>query len=585
MKARGTALLCVVAFLAGSRVCQAQITNQTFQLHAGWNSIWVELDPTNRDTGAVFSNLPVVSVWTYLPNAGAVEFIRDQNETAVNQPGWLAWFPTNQPEAFLTSLFAVQPQHAYLVKLATNAAPTTLTITGRPSVTSPNWVADSYNLLGFPVNPAASPSFGDFFSSARAQAGQPIYRLSASGQWLLVSSSDLMQPGEAYWVYSLGASKFQGPLGLELSTTELDYAAVLTELTPRLRNSSSNSSLTVFVTDLGTGANTPLAYQTAANNQINWANLPAPYQVSLAPADVLDLRLAMQRTLFAGTNYSSILEIKDNVGTRYLVAVSADKLLAGRSSQTDTPPTGGGTNQILTGLWVGTASITNVSEPHSAYPLNPTPTRSPFQLRLLVHVTTNAQARLLKEVIQMWQPSTFTNDPSSGNQVLDKPGRYVLLANDSLVPQFQGGDLRNGAAVGRRLSTVDFDFDGGTNNYLAMTGSFGVGQSASCSITLDPNFPTNPFKHKFHPDHDNLDANFKPLPAGQEEAFLITRQIQLQFSATDPAGTNSLSGIEYGNSILGGTYSETVSGLHKTNLVANGTFRLTRVSNSPVLNQ
>jgi hypothetical protein len=584
MNARSTALLCVVALLAGSSVCQAQITDQTFQLHAGWNSIWVELDPTNREIGAVFTNLPVVSVWTYLPQAGAVEFIRDQNETAVNQPGWLAWFAPSQPEAFLTSLFAVQPQHAYLVKLATNAPTTTLTITGRPSVKAPRWVADSFNLLGFPVDPAALPSFDSFFNSAPAQTGQPIYRLSASGQWLLVSGSDLMQRGEAYWVYSLGASTFQGPLGLELSDTVLDFGSVLNELTPRLRNSSSNSALTVLVTDLGSGVNTPLAYQITANNQINWANLPAPYQISLAPADVLDLRLAMRRSLFAGTNYSSILEIKDNVGTRYLLAVSADKLLAGRSSQTDTQPTGGGTNQILAGLWVGTASITNVSEPHSAYPLNPTPTRSPFQLHLLVHVTTNAQARLLKEVIQMWQPSTFTND-TSGNQVLDKPGRYVLLANDSLVPQFQGGDLRNGAAVGRRLSTVDFDFDGGTNNYLAMAGNFGVGQAASCTITLDPNFPTNPFKHKYHPDHDNLDANFQPLPAGQEEAFRITRQIQLQFSATDPAGTNSLSGIEYDNSILGGTYSETVSGLHKTNLVANGTFRLTRVSNSPVLNQ
>jgi hypothetical protein len=583
MNARGFLVLCVTAILIYSRAVQAQITTQAFPLHAGWNSIWVELDPTNRDITAVFSNLPVVSVWTYLPQAGAVEFIRDQNELAVNQPGWLAWFPNTQPEAFLTSLFAVQAQKAYLIKLATNAPATTLTISGRPSVKPVNWVADSYNLLGFPINPASPPSFGTFFSYSSAQAGQPIYRLSVGGQWLLVSGADVMQRGEAYWVYSQDASTFQGPLGLQLSTTELDYGTVLNELTPRLNNTSSNNTLTVFVTDLGTGANTPLAYQTAANNQIAWTSLPAPYQFNLGPEGVLDLRLAMRRILFAGTNYSSILEVKDNVGTRYLVTVTADKLLAGRPSQNASPPTGG-TNDTVAGLWIGTASITNVGEAHSSNPNNPTPTRSPFNLRLLFHVTTNGQPRLLKEVIQMWQPSIFTND-TSGNQVLDKPGRYVLLANDSLVPQFQGGDLRNGAAVGRRLSTVDFDFDGGTNNFLAMAGSFGIGQSASCAIDLDPNFPTNPFKHKYHPDHDNLDANFQPLPPGKEEAYHITRQIQLQFSASDPAGTNTLSGIEYGNSILGGTYTETVSGLHKTNLVASGTFRLTRVSNSPVLNQ
>src|SRR5437867_6866491 len=41
----------------------AQTTNQTFSLHAGWNSIWLELDPTNREVGAMFTNLPVASVW------------------------------------------------------------------------------------------------------------------------------------------------------------------------------------------------------------------------------------------------------------------------------------------------------------------------------------------------------------------------------------------------------------------------------------------------------------------------------------------------------------------------------------------
>src|SRR5262249_18021397 len=154
--------------------------------------------------------------------------------------------------------------------------------------------------------------------------------------------------------------------------------------------------------------------------------------------------------------------------------------------------------------------------------------------------------------IQMWQPTAYTND-NLGNRVQQYPGRFVLLTDDSRLADFQGGSPRASAAVGRRLSSIDFDFDGGTNNYLTLTGSFGIGQAAACTIVIDPNFPTNPYKHKYHPDHDNLDANFAPLPPGSEEAFRITRQIELHFSATDPAGTNATDSVEYGYSILGGS--------------------------------
>ena len=112
----------------------------------------------------------------------------------------------------------------------------------------------------------------------------------------------------------------------------------------------------------------------------------------------------------------------------------------------------------------------------------------------------------------MWQESTRTND-ASGNLVVDRPGRFVLLTDDTLLPQFKGGVLRGGQAAGRRLSTVDYDFPTGSSNYLAMSGLFGPGQNAQCTITLDPTFPTNPFLHRYHPDHDNKDAFFNRSPA------------------------------------------------------------------------
>jgi hypothetical protein len=283
-------------------------------------------------------------------------------------------------------------------------------------------------------------------------------------------------------------------MGFELEFGEgLNYGAVLTELLPRVINHATNT-LTVCWREVFNGVNNPLSYQSFASNRLNWVNLPAPYCFNLEGRLTTDVRLAMRRKDFAGTNYSSIIEVTDNLGTRYLVPVTAAKLLPARASLT--APAGLG--NPAAGLWVGSASITNVNEANSTQPLNLTPTRSAFDLRLLVHVDIHGQARLLKEVIQMWQNGTATND-ANGRAVTDRPGRYVLLTDDSLIPQYSGASLRDGMPVGRRISTVDFDFEGGSSNVLAMTGAFAIGNTNRCTIVLEPNFATNPFKHRFHP--------------------------------------------------------------------------------------
>ncbi len=555
----------------------AQTTTQTFQLRNGWNSIWLEVEPTNAEIAVVFAGLPVSSIWTYTA-PGAVEFIRDQSEALFNEPGWQPHFPVSRPESFLTKLHTVNALRAYLVKL-TNG-PRTLTITGRPVVRAAKWVPDSFNLRGFPVNPSALPTFSTFFSPSEAHVGQRIYQLRDNGQWTLVNATETMRHGEAYWAFCRGASTYQGPLGFTLEPGDgLNYGALLNEIQQHYKNASPGRR-TICLQDLGTGANTPLSYQDFQNNRLTWVNLPAPRCFPLEGGENLDGFLAVRRRDFAGTNFGSILEVKDDIGTRYLVAVTAGKLTAARPGLNLAPPTG--TAELTSGLWVGTATVTNVNEANSSQPTRLTPTRSPFDLRMLVHVDGAGRPSLLKEVIQMWQNGTTTND-AQGRAVTERPGRYLLLTDDSLLAQYRGASLRDGVSVGRRISTVDFDFDGGTSNLLAMTGAFGIGNTARATLVLEPDAPTNPFKHKFHPDHDNLDAtyrNFKP------EAYRVTRQVELQFTAQPASALESSSAaIEYGYSVLGGIYRETVSGLHRTNIVASGTFRLTRVNNSPVLNR
>lgn len=201
---------------------------------------------------------------------------------------------------------------------------------------------------------------------------------------------------------------------------------------------------------------------------------------------------------------------------------------------------------------------------------------SEFAMRLIIHVDGNGQARLLKQVIQMWQNGTQVPDPNDPGVLIEgTPGRFVLLTNDALIPNFSGASLRDGVPVGKRISTAHFDFPG---NDLAMSGDFGGTNTLSAAITLAPGFPTNPYRHKFHPDHDNIGAQ----GVTAEEAFEISRDIDLVFAATDPSGSNA---PDYGFDTLAGTYREEISGLHRTPIRVEGTFRLQRVALTPELNQ
>jgi hypothetical protein len=109
----------------------------------------------------------------------------------------------------------------------------------------------------------------------------------------------------------------------------------------------------------------------------------------------------------------------------------------------------------------------------------------------------------------------------------------------------------------------------------------GVGVSNSCVVVTGENDALNPYKHKYHPDHDNLNPAGQPLPSGQAEAFAVTRMLHLAFQPSDPEGL-ALSG--WGDTWHGGTYRERILGLHKAPLNIEGFFRLRRISHVAELN-
>jgi hypothetical protein len=159
---------------------------------------------------------------------------------------------------------------------------------------------------------------------------------------------------------------------------------------------------------------------------------------------------------------------------------------------------------------------------------------------------------------------------------VDQPGRFVLLTDKDLIGLYNGASTRDGTPVGIRYSTVGYDFDG---EALELEGDFGGDRTLQAAIVVEPDLPTNPFLHKYHPDHNNLDEQFLNY---REEAFRVVRDMQFVFSPEPPDGVAQPG---WGDSRVGGTFEEAIVGLHRNPIFVSGRFELRRVSAVAVLNQ
>ncbi len=602
--------------LAGAWPVVAQWTNQTIVLRPGWNAVFLELQPEPRECDALFAGIPVESVWGWNRRFTPIQFIQDPSELLPGQPDWLTYVPTSHVARATMNLFTLQGNRAYLIKLPDNASQVSWTFSGRPVVRRMEWLTDSFNFTGFAVDSVNPPTVQNFFASSPAHTGQRVYRLT-NGVWNLVVSpaTTRLARGEAYWIFTRGQSTFAGALEVAVEQGNgLDYGHILTERTLTLRNKSTTTN-TYTVRRVGSrvppstdypalaGA-VPLNYfrLNLAQNQLDarWLPLPSPLTVVLAPGQESNIRLEAQRAAMAPFTpppgvtdvlYQSLLEVSDGAGSRSLVGVTAEGLqsFAASGGGNGFRPAGAAAPPHLhAGLWVGSAAINKINQPANALaPNTPTRTASEFQFRLLIHVDDSGQARLLQKVVQMWKNGTTATD-SNGLQVVAEPGRYVLVTEDRLLPNFTGAALRDGEPVGRRLSSAAFGF----RTPIPMTGDFGsTNGQLQCSVRLEYDDELNPFKHRFHPDHNNLDDSAPPQPLPLRtnihglrytaESSSVNRDISLQFTAADP---DNLSLAGFGDDQLGGVYRETMTGLHKDALQIEGVFRLQHASRIGVLN-
>lgn len=572
-----------------------QWITQTIPLQSGWNAVFLEVQPEPDNCEVVFQGLPVESVWFWNRRFSSVQFIQDASTLMPEQPEWLTFFPSASGKGHLSDLFIIQGGRAYLVKVSGSQS-VEWVVKGKPAVRPMEWMAESFNLVGFRVDPSAPPTFQTFFASSTAHAGQPVYKLNAMGHWqnIINPSVEKMEAGRAYWVYCDGQSSYSGPVQVSLEQGDaLDFGRVLTEQTLRIRNETSATkqiTLTTQASETPPATEPPLAgevllaYWNWGIGVPGWLDLPGQLPMNIEPGKELALRLAVRRKDMPGGSgalYQSLLSVIDGEGSRLLVPVIAKGMVYNDAMATDlsagsrAPEEGGTSTHARAGLWVGTAIVNKVSfpaDPDPAKRLIPLPAASEFQMRLIVHVDAGGEARLLQKVTLMWKEGV-----TDAAGVVVEPGRYVLLATDeaSVVSQFSGAALRDGKQIGRRISSAAFAF----SDPLPMTGDFDA--TLTCNgITLGYDDPLNPFQHQYHPDHDNLDFDFQtPVPEGKE-SYTFVRNLELEFTSGDPDGL-SLAG--WGDNQVGGIYRESIQGVHKEVLQVEGSFRLHHVSRIPVL--
>ncbi len=581
-------LLGLVLLLTASGMISAQTVSlqQTIELEPGWNAVYLYVDPTERNIATLFAGLPVASIWRWLPSEDGARFIQDPAEGLDNVEGWFAWFPEPRPEAFLTNLFQLSANTAYLIKLE-GTQTRQITIEGRPRVRSVQWVSDGFTLTGLPVSADHAPTFGEFFAHSGAHQDQPVYRLQPSGHWQPVSPSTTpIQKGKAYWIHTRGSSRYQGPMTVQLEQGDsLEFSAALEEMTLTLRNRSSLPG--TFQVRRLQGSTLPMSFRLddPETFEVSWPFLPAVYNVQAPARDDVQIVLALQRQQFSASRMEQIFEITDELGTKVYVHSGGNTIQpfiapggtpAGMANGLQFDTTQGGGERSLAGLWMGEVQINAVSESQLAG-VEPTPVREPFSQRFLIHVDTSGQARLIKDVIQMWEEGTLKpSDLDPTLNEVDEPGRFVLITDRDLIGIYSGVALRGDRSVGIRYSTVAYDFPG---EYLEFTGEFELGGQINATIVIEPDFPTNPFLHRYHPDHDNLDAEFLNF---QKEAYQVVREMRLELTVEDPLGLNPPG---WGETLVGGLFDESITGLHRNTIFTSGQFRMRRVSAVPILNQ
>jgi hypothetical protein len=528
----------------------AQWVTRNYALVSGWNGVWLAGDASYTSVADLFaSNTAITEVWRWNPNPDKTQFVQTPSDPTVNSDEWTIW----KRDGSETGLSRMVGNSAYLIHCSG-----TLTVPIKQLVQPPlaTWLISGGNFLGFPSAATNAPKMSSYFSSYPSASTTvlatpaKIYKyiggeLSANNPMLVAPGAESMDPNKAYWFNVATVGSFTAPVEYEVaSSTGLAFGRTQSAMSVGVTNRST-SSLTLTVS-LGASeaapgsqpavvGGVPLTLRTFNSNTNSYseAAMGGSFTVTVPASGRTTLDFGIDRSGMTGGAdgfYASILRIKDSAG---LSDVSLPV-----SAQPTSPA----------GLWLVKTSVTQVDGVAGGG----SSTSQPFPLLFLAHVNASGNPLLLSQAF-------LGKLATTGNPL-------GIAVSESRVLGFSASDLKPARFFACQMPT--------SISSIAGSGTFATGATVAWTIPIPFNDPTNPFVHTYHPDHDNLDAKGRPLVAGQE-SFTLSRSCQFTFTASPPTGAY-VSG--WGTTVLGGTYLEVITGLHKKALTVRGTFQMRRVS-------
>ncbi len=624
IRARLAPALAAVMVAGGCLPGQAQWLTQTNVLTAGWNAVFLHVDPSHATVDELVANTPEIQeIWYWRPALPTDQFVDSPQRPVDTVSQWSTWTRALGPSSDLKRLVG---NGAYLVSASTRVA-LNWEVKGRPVTPTYRWTLTGLNFLGFPALPTPAPSFASFLAPAPdLLQNAEIYRYVGGNlapgnpQRVTAFETTPLSRAQAYWIRA-GATynQYFGPVQLVgLNSGAIRFGSTLGQSQLRLRNLAA---VPITVTARQLPSEAPPAGQTAIagapslllRGPLNTTNLTfdytdlsaAPRQWTLAAGgqvgSEVEVVLGLNRSAMtgdAGALHAGVLRFTDSLGLSQLdVSVSGEK--AGTA-----------------GLWVGGVAVSYVSH----------------YLKTYAKASNEADLAALLARLQLAESADgyhYELDPGSGRVLVfggpeHKSGSYLLdgpikvdsgtvaspfpmrliLHNDGATTRllqkvFIGIGLGSNVVVatredqllpsrlgdGRRISSVHLPVSAG-NVPWNCTGSLQRGASLVVTVPLAyDDQSSNPFLHSYHPDHDNLDAQFSTTLSRGAESYSVTRRVTLTFTSPE----DNFNSLTQGSQDLMGNYAEVITfdgraGQSREYNVL-GTFTLKRISDIATLTQ
>ena len=321
-------LVCLVLALTCPKSSAQTIRTQTIQLHQGWNSVFLLVNPATPAPADCFQGTPVTVAAAFTGGDKSLQFGKNLSVgNLVPQNGWDAWYAPTRPDAFLTSFFQFGGGKGYLLYAQSDY---TWTVTGTVVPTTVTWRPNAFTLAGFCLDDVSPPTFDQFFAGSSAHHPYQIYRL-VSGAWVKVDNAQTtqMHSGEAYWIYCNGSSDYQGPLTVT-SPNPLGFSVTGTAPSGILLQNNSPNPLGVQVQNVTGGAQLPLAYQLRAITDTNIVtttlDLPDNYAMpSFDAGEKRGLWLAVRPERMTAATQTGLLKITTDLGTQFWLPLTANR--------------------------------------------------------------------------------------------------------------------------------------------------------------------------------------------------------------------------------------------------------------------